>query len=73
MRILETSSTSERVVMDLCPMEIDIITWALDIVRQETRIDERSRDDFQELYECFGCIGTYRAISDIVAETGEEG
>lgn len=72
MRILETSSTSERVVMELSATEIDTITWALHTFLAETPpLYSRLRDDIQELHECFDCIGTYRAISDIVAEPGE--
>ena len=73
MRILETSSTSEKIIMELSGSEIDMITWALHTFLAETPpLYSRLRDDIQALHECFGCIGTYRAISDIVAEPGEE-
>ena len=65
MKLIERGSTSEKILMELSDLEISNIAWACDILRKEQRLDEKSRDGFQELYENFGCIGTYRAISDI--------
>ena len=69
MKIIEENSDNEEVMVSFSEYEIATIGWALDICRDEQRIDAKFRDDFQELFECFSAINAYRSISNVAEMT----